>query len=203
MGSLLQPDQRRRYDEQFAAIRKMPTPILPDKRFEHSIESVGPGGFIRFEGKSYRVESINKYDREGYRWPELALYCLNDGATRYLEWEKEDEVSVFVTRRKLTFAEAGLGNKERLWEISEKESGQARVQGRVFEYHEDSPVRFFRDGQGEGKPFHQYLFAEAGEKAFVAIEEWGDDDEGYEHELALSEYLDPRAIETLVIGAAA
>lgn len=198
MSSLLQPDDRRRYDEQFAAIRKMPTPTPPEHRFQHSIERVGSGGYIRFEGKSYRVESVNEYEREGYRWPELVLFCLNDGSTQYLEWEKEDEVSVFVTRRKLTFEEAGLGDEERLWEISENESGQARVDGRVFQYHEDSSVRFFRDGQGKGTKFHQYLFAERGRKAFVAVEEWGDEDEGYEHELALSEYVNPRAIETLV-----
>ena len=59
METLLQPDQRRRYDEQFAAIRKMPTPIPEAKRFEHSIEDVGPGGYIRLEGKSYRCESVN------------------------------------------------------------------------------------------------------------------------------------------------
>ena len=198
--TLLAPELRRRYDEQFAAIRKLSSPIPAHKRFEHSIEQVQPGGFIRFENKSYRVESTNEYEREGYRWPELVLYCLQDGATTYLEWEKEDEVSVFVTRRKLTFAEAGLESKERLWEISEQESGRASWQGRTFEYHEDSPVRFFRDGKGEGTPFHQYLFAEEGQKAFVAIEEWGDDDEGYEHNLALSEYLNPAAIEVLSTG---
>lgn len=203
MEPLLSPDRRRRYDEQFAAIRRMPEPIRPEKRFEHSIEDVRPGGYIRFEGKSFRVEGTNEYEREGFRWPELILFRLNDGETVYLEWEKEDEVSVFVTRQKLTFAEVGLQNKERLWEISEEEEGEARLDGRVFEYHEDSGVRFFRDGEGEGEPFHQYLFGEDGGRAFVAIEEWGDDDEGYEHSLVLSEYLDPRKIEVLATGAEA
>ena len=202
MEPLLQPDQRRRYDEQFAAIRKMPTPTPEEKRFEHSIEDVQPGGYIRFEGKSFRCESINAYEREGFRWLELVLFCLNDGETTYLEWEKEDEVSVFVTRKKLTFEEAGIGSKERLWEISEKESGDARTQGRTFRYHEDSAVTFFRDAKGDGTPFHQYQFAESGERAYVSVEEWGDDDDGYEHSIALSEKLDPRSIETLVTGAA-
>lgn len=203
METLLQPDQKRRYDEQFAAIRKMPAPIPEARRFEHSIEQVGVGGYIRFEGKSFRCESVNAYEREGFRWLELVLYCLQTSATVYLEWEKEDEVTVFVTRRKLTFAEAGLGSKERLWEISEAESGEARVGGRVFHYHEDSAVTFFRDGQGDGTPFHQYQFAEEGGHAYVSVEEWGDDDEGYEHSIALSERLDPRSIEVLVTGAAA
>jgi hypothetical protein len=202
MADLLQPELRRRYDEQFAAIRKLVDPIPAAKRFQRSIEDVGPGGYIRFENKSFRVESMNKYEREGFRWPELVLFCLQDGETSYLEWEKEDEVSIFVTRRKLTFAEAGLRNKERLWEIAEAEEGEARWQNRVFEYHEDSPVTFFRDGKGEGTPFHQYLFAADGRKAFIAVEEWGDEDEGYEHSLAFTEYLNPRAIEVLATGAA-
>lgn len=202
MESLLQPDQRRRYDEQFAAIRKMPTPIPEEARFERSIEDVEAGGYIRFEGKSYRCESVNAYEREGFRWLELVLFCMNSGETTYLEWEKEDDVSVFVTRKKLTFEEAGLESKEKLWEISEKESGDTRAQGRTFHYHEDSAVTFFRDGKGEGTPFHQYQFAESGENAYVSVEEWGDDDDGYEHSIALSEKLDPRSIETLVTGAA-
>lgn len=203
MSALLQPDQARRYDEQFAAIRKMPTPIPPQSRFEHSIEEVGPGGYIRFEGKSYRCEGVNAYERDGFRWLELTLFCLNDAETYYLEWEKEDEVSVFVTRQKLTFAEAGIAGKEQLWEMSEEEEGEARFQGRVFYYHEDSAVTFFRDNKGEGTPFHQYQFAEDGNRAYISVEEWGDEDEGYEHSIALSEKLEPRAIETLVTGAAA
>jgi hypothetical protein len=197
---LLQPEQRRRYDEQFAAIRKMPPPIPDARRFEHSIEDVGPGGYIRFEGRSYRCEGVNAYEREGFRWLELVLFCLHNGETSYLEWEKEDEVMVFVTRRKLTFEEAGLQNKERLWEISEEESGQARFQGRVFHYHEDSEVTFFRDAKGEGTDFHQYQFAEKGNRAYISVEEWGDEDEGYEHSINLSEKLDARAIEVLVTG---
>ena len=202
MAELLQPELRRRYDEQFAAIRKLVDPIPPARRFQSSIENVGPGGYIRFENKSYRVESTNEYEREGFRWPELVLFCLQDGETSYLEWEKEDDVSIFVTRRKLTFAEAGLRNKERLWQIAEDEEGEARWQNRTFEYHEDSPVTFFRDGKGEGTPFHQYLFAANGRKAFIAVEEWGDEEEGYEHSLALTEHLNPRAIEVLATGVA-
>jgi len=200
---MLTPQQRRRYDEQFAAIRKMPQPIPPNERYAHSIEDVGPGGYIRFEGGSYRCESVNGYEREGFRWLELVLFCLNDAETYYLEWEKEDDVSVFVTRRKLTFAEAGIGTKERLWEMSEEGEGEARFGNRVFYYHEDSDVTFFRDNKGEGTPFYQYQFAEDGNRAYISVEEWGDEDEGYEHSINLSEQLDPRAIETLVTGAAA
>jgi hypothetical protein len=198
MNTLLAPEDVRSYDEQFAAIRAMHKPLAPAQRFEYSIENVEAGGYIRFEGKSYRVQSIFTYEREEYRWPELTLYCLNDGATQYLEWEKEDEVSVYVSREKLTFGQVGINNKEHLWEISEKESGRVRYDGRTFEYHEDSAVSYIRDEKSE--PFHQYLFAADANKAYISVEEWGDDDDGYEHNVTLSEKIDPRSIEVLVAG---
>ena len=201
MDALLAPEDVRSYDEQFAAIRAMLKPVTLAQRFENSIENVEAGGYIRFEGRSYRVQSIFTYERDGYRWPELTLYCLNDGATQYLEWEKEDEVSVYVSREKLTFGQVGINSKEHLWEISEKELGCVRYSGRTFEYHEDSAVSYIRDGKGE--PFHQYLFAADANQAYISVEEWGDDDDGYEHNIILSEKLDPRSIEVLVVGGAA
>ncbi len=198
MNTLLAPEDIRCYDEQFAAIRAMRKPVAPAQRFEYSIENVEADGYIRFERKSYRVQSIFTYEREGYRWPELTLYCLNDGATQYLEWEKEDEVSVYVSREKLTFGQVGINNKEHLWEISEKESGRVRYGGRTFEYHEDSAVSYIRDEKSE--PFHQYLFAADANEAYISVEEWGDDDDGYEHNVVLSEKIDPRSIEVLLAG---
>ena len=200
MASLLQPAERTRYDEQFAAIRRMPEPIPPNERFRASIEEVGVGGYIRFEGDSYEVKGINTYDREGAKWPELALFRLNDGTTHYLEWEKEDEVSVYVSRERLTFGQVGLRGKEHLWEISHAEAGEVRFGEKRYQYHEDSAVTFFRDSGDSGTPFHQYLFANADRTEFIGVEEWGDDDDGYEHNIILSSYLNPRAIEIIVKG---
>ena len=200
MASLLQPAERTRYDEQFAAIRSMAAPIPPQQRFRVSIEDVSVGGYIRFEGKAYEVKGINTYERDGARWPELSLYCLNDGKTQYLEWEKEDEVSVYVSRETLSFDQVGLRGKEHLWEISETEAGEVQYAGTRFSYHEDSRVKFFRDGGASGTPFHQYLFSNAERREYVGIEEWGDDNEGYEHNVILSAYMEPKAIEVIVEG---
>ena len=193
---LLDTATETRYREQFEAIRQMP----PPERFTHSIEDVGSGGYIRFEGKSYQVKGLNDYERQGYRWPELTIYCLNNGETSYLEWEKEDDVSVFVSREKLDFVRVGLESKEKLWKISDDEQGEARYGGKTFSYHEDSAVMFHRDQGDQATRFHQYLFAAPDRKAFIAIEEWGDDDEGYEHNVVLSEYIDPKAIDVLAVG---
>ena len=197
MASMLDPAERARIGSQFAAVRKMPVPIPARERYRYSIEQVGPGGYIRFEGKTYRVAGMNAYERYGVRWPELILYRLDDGETKYLEWEKEDEVSVYVSRDKLSFARVGIRNKEHLWEMSKAEEGSLQFGGRTFRYHEDSAVLFIRDGEGSGKPFHQYLFATSDRKAFVGVEEWGSESRGFEHNVILSDYLDPKAIEVL------
>ncbi len=196
--SLLQPAERARYDEQFAAIRGMPPPIPASERYRATIEEVGIGGYLRFADKAYLVKGMNAYEREGARWPELILYCLNDGETRYLEWEKEDEIAIYVSRETLSFAKVGLRGKEHLWEISEAEAGAVSYDGARFRYHEDSAVTFYRDSGETGTPFHQYLFKNDERRAYVSVEEWGDDEEGYEHNVILSAYLDPRSVEVLV-----
>ncbi len=202
MASLLQPAQRTRFDEQFAAARRLVSPIPKVERFQATIEEVGIGGYICFEGRTYEVKGINTYERGGARWPELALFRLNDGSTQYLEWEKEDEVSVYVSRETLSFEQVGLRGKEHLWEISEAERGEVRYKGKSYRYHEDSRVTFFRDSGTGGTPFHQYLFSSPDRREFVAVEEWGDEDDGYEHKVILSTYLDPKAIEVIVRGGA-
>lgn len=199
MESLLQPAERARYDEQFAAIRRMPEPIPLSERFRASIEKVGIGGYIRFERHTYEVKGINVYEREGSRWPELVLYRLNDGSTQYLEWEREDEISVYVSRERLSFNSVGLRDKEHLWQISQAQKGQVRYKSQAFHYHEDSAVTFYRDAGKTGTPFHQYLFKRANRREFIGVEEWGNEKDGFDHNVILSTYLDPKAIEVLVM----
>ena len=178
----------------------MPPPIRPEQRFRASIEAVGIGGYIGFERRTYRVNGTNTYERDGVQWPELVLFRLNDGTTQYLEWEKGDEISVYVSRATLSFEEVGLKGKEQLWEISRAEEGTVAYDGKTYRYHEDSAVTFFRDSGTAGTPFRQYLFANENRQEFVGVEEWGSEREGYEHNVMLSAYLDPGAIEVLVKG---
>ncbi len=197
MAPLLEPAERSRIDEQFATVRRMPATIPASERYRHSIEQVGIGGYLRFEDFTYRVVGRNIYERLGVRWPELVLYRLEDGAKMYLEWEKEDEVSVYVSRATLSFDSVGIRDREHLRSMAASGSGSVQHKGATFRYHEDSPVTFIRDGEEPGRPFRQYLFASEKRDAFVGVEEWGDADRGFEHNVILSEYLDPKAIEVL------
>ena len=132
MASLLDTATKKRYDEQFAAIRQLAAAVPPKERYKLSIEDVRVGGLLKFGRKSHLVRGINTYEREGFRWPELVLYCLQDGQTSYLEWEKGDEVSVFVSLEKLSFAQVGIQGKEQLWKISEDEEGSAHYRGQPY-----------------------------------------------------------------------
>lgn len=198
MAPLLEPAERARIAEQFAAVRRMSAPIPASERYRHSIEQVGVGGYLRFEDFTYRVVGRNVYERHGVRWPELVLYRLEDGGTMYLEWEKEDEVSVYVSRAALSLDSVGIRDRDHLRSMAASGSGSVQHDGATFRYHEDSSVTFIRDGKGPGRPFRQYLFASAKRDAFVGVEEWGDADRGFEHNVILSEYVDPKAIEVLV-----
>lgn len=197
---LLDTATAQRYNEQFALIRSLPTPIPQSERYRFSIEAVGADGVIKFGGRTYKVTGVNEYERDGFRWPELTLFCLNTGEVKYLEWEKEDEISVFVSLEKLTFQQVGLRNQDQLWQISEDEEGALRHNGIRYDYHEDSGVKFIRDGKGDGQDFHQYLFASGEKNNYICIEEWGNDDDGYEHNVIMSGKLNPKAIEVLSTG---
>ena len=200
MASLLKRSERTSYDRRFAVVRQMPTPIPPGERYRIGIDMVGVGGYIRFEGNTFAVQRINTYERQGARWPELELYCLDDGSSRYLEWEREDEISVYVSRAKLDLGTVGIRNEEHLWKMAHDQDGSLRHAGETFRYHEDSQVGFRRDGKGEPTPFRQYLFASANKRRFLCVEEWGSREDGHEHNVILSEYLDPSSIEVLAKG---
>ena len=200
MASLLKPSERVSYDRRFAAVRAMPVPIPPGERFRVGIDRVGVGGYIRFEGNTFAVQRINTYERQGAQWPELELYCLEDGSTRYLEWEREDEISVYLSREKLDFGTVGIRSAEHLRKMADAQDGSLRHAGETFRYHEDSQVGFRRDGTGEPTPFRQYLFASRQKGRFLCVEEWGNHRDGFEHNVILSEYLDPSSIEVLAKG---
>ncbi len=200
MPSLLKPSERAAYDRRFALVRAMPRPIAPEERFRVGIDQVGVEGYLKFEGQTFHVQRVNGYERQGASWPELELYCLEDGSTRYLEWEQEDEISVYVSRETLDFPRVGIRDAAHLRKMSQAEQGSLAYGGERFRYHEDSQITFRRDRTGEPTPFRQYLFASQKKRAYLCVEEWGNEREGYEHKVILSDYVDPRSIEVLVAG---
>jgi len=196
------PDQRgalRRLDRQFDAIRAMPEPIAPRDRYRHGIEDVRAGAYLRVAGEIHRVESVSEYRDKSSRWHELELLGLECGESRYVEWEKDDEIEISVNGPELSLADVGVSADD-VEEMSEEEEGQITFEGRTYHYDDDYGATYHRSGSSEGEKVYFYDFETSDERYCLTIEEWGDQQQGYEYAAFVSEYLEPDAIEVVSLG---
>ncbi|MFQ5796084.1 MAG: DUF4178 domain-containing protein [Candidatus Bipolaricaulia bacterium] len=205
---------KRRLDTQFAAIRSLnPSRLIAEgERYRYTIERVQTGGFIRFNGKTHRIEAVGRYQEadESFEhttdneWFELRLFCLETGETVYLEWEKDDEVEISITTDTLKFSELRDDEGESIDDddldqiADEKEDIVYR--GQTFSYEDDYAATYYGDDDKEGERAYFYDFV-ARDKT-LTIEEWVVDLERdkYDYRIYLSENIDPDAIEVLAVG---
>ncbi len=198
----MKPDQRaalRRLDRQFDAIRAMPQPIPPRERYRHGIEDVGEGAYLRVGNECHCVESISEYREKKSRWHELELFGLTSGRTSYLEWEKDDEIEISVNGPELSLADVGVSADD-VEEMSEEEEGQITFEGRTYHYDDDYGATYHRSGSSEGEKVYFYDFETKDERFCLTVEEWGDESDGYEYVAFVSEYVEPDAIEIVVLA---
>lgn len=196
------PEERaalRRIEKQFDAIRAMPTPIPPHERHRHTIENVQAGGYVRVRGGLYRVVEVSHYQQKKERWFELELFGLEDGETLYVEWERDDEVEISINEPKFKLRELGVSADE-IEAMSDEEEGELSIGGRTFHYDDDYKATFHRGGASDGEKVYCYDFETRDERHCLTVEEWGDESDGYEYEVYVSEYADVDAVEVLVTG---
>jgi hypothetical protein len=192
----------RRIDRQFDALRAMPEPIPARERYKHTVESLAKGGYLRFRGELYRVDDVHTYrEKDGSTWEELELLGLISGETRFLEWERDDELEVSWNDRPVKLADIGTTPDE-IERIADAESGSIQYAGKTFRYDDDYSAVFLRSGTGEPEPVYFYDFETSDEEWCLTVEEWGDADSGYEYEVYQSEYIEADAIEVLATGGA-
>ena len=189
----------RRLDKQFDAIRSMPVPIPRAERYRSSIEQVGARGYIRVVGQLCQVLDVHRYREKKWEWYEIELFNIESGDTLYLEWEKDDELEVSLNQPPITLRDIGATADE-IEEMSDEEEGTIRYDGKSYEYEDDYGAVFYRGGAGEGEPVYVYDFETSDERWCLTVEEWGDERDGYEYEVYVSEYLEPETIEVLVVG---
>ncbi len=206
----LSQDFRRRLDEQFDAVRRMPPPLPPDERHRHVVSDVAEGGYLRFEGHTYLAREVSRYagldgstGRESWEWFELKLFRLEDSETIYMEWEEDDELEIYLATDKLAFRDLEDDEGEPIDETDlDRIVAGSRVivcDGTAFDYRNDYPARFYRGGK-KGRPQDAYFYDFAtpgGER--LTVEEWTTG--GREsYEIYLSRELSPRAVEVLSTG---
>lgn len=199
------PEQRtalRRVDRQFDSVRNMPEPIPPRERYRHGIQDLGVGSFLRCQGQLYQVVAISEYREKSERWYELECFSLTSGVTTYIEWERDDEIEVSVNGPELSLAQVGV-TADRVERMSDEESGSISFEGRSYHYDDDYAATYHRESSASGEKVYFYDFETKDEKYCLTVEEWGDESSGYEYMAFVSEYVDPDAIEVVVLEGAA
>jgi hypothetical protein len=204
---------RIKYDGVFATIRTINplSVIIESQRYASTIDQVKKGGCIRFDDKTFVVTELSHYrdcnagfkKPTGKPWYELKLFCLETGETVYLEWEKDDEVEVWVTTAEINFT--GLYDKDgqpltadMLDRIVDKESAVSREIAR-YEYDDDYPCLYYRDGQGDGEPVFMYEFA-AGKDSQLSFEKWAGENGKSDWQVFLSKQISSKSIEVISLG---
>lgn len=206
----------RRFDRQFEAIRTL-TPERVRAATERAgrwIVELGAGGFLRCGGRTYRVEGIAQYHetdekryeaRIGEPWIEYALVELETGETCYVEWEQDDALEIYFTRRRLRFRdladEDGAAVDEDDLDPATESEDSFFLDDREFAYEDDYAAVYRRDrGDAKEEPVYFYEFlADNGD--VLTVEEWigraAAEDSDYQ--LWLSERLEPDAVEIIAL----
>ena len=202
----MKPEQRaalRRLDQQFDALRAMPEPLPKRERYKYGIEDLGVGAYFRIGGELRQVVSISEYRDKSSKWHELEVFGVETGETNYVEWEKDDEVEISLNGSELSLSDVGV-TADQVEEISEEEKGTISYGGRTYQYDDDYAATYHRGGDGakggSGEKVYFYDFETKDEKWCLTVEEWGDKSEGYEYSVFVSEFLEPDAVEVLVVA---
>ncbi len=206
----MKPEQRaalRRLDQQFDAVRAMPEPLPQRERYKHGIEDLEVGAYFRIGGELRQVVSMSEYRDKTSKWHELEVFGVETGETTYVEWEKDDEVEISLNGPELSLSDVGVTADE-VEEMSDEDEGTISYGGRKYHYDDDYGATYHRGGGAagdsgdSGEKVYFYDFETKDEKWCLTVEEWGDESEGYEYSVFVSEYYEPDAVEVLVVAGA-
>ncbi len=199
-----------RLDRQFGSIRTLTKPIARAERSNFDITSVKKGGFIRFSGQVYQVTEVSTYQETddsfkkklSFVSTELALFNVLTGETIYVEWDRDDEVTVWrsVSKVKTTQIIDEDGNAVDTEDLDEYcEAGEElKVNRKVYEYDDDWPAVYKRSADAKPIKVYFYEFA-ASDGENLTIEEWQEGEED-SYEAWLSVSLPVRSIEVIATG---
>lgn len=197
-------------------IRTAPAPLPVEDRHKHDLRAVKKGGLLRFKGRTWRVTDLTVYNetdnsfkkQKGYQIFELTCTSLETGETRYVEWEFDDELEIYVTTKKLRFGslrriETGGPLKVEILDHLEHDEDGVAVDGRQYWIDRNDCWAAIWTPLGKNPcaaRFYEFYLEgdDDGEKP-LTIEVWIEGDEK-EPEVYLSEKASPRDFEVLALG---
>lgn len=214
---MLSDTERRVFDARFDALFAIdPTKVIKKgNRHGASITEVEKGGVLRFRHDVFVVtdvatctETDEKYKKhKDYFSTEFTLYSLKTGETRYLEWEKDDDVEISLTERKLKRAELrskltySNGEPVDLDDMDDvADDGTDLVfEGKVYSYDDDWPARYVSQDGRTGNVYI-YEFGDASQQHWLTIEAWQEEGGGEDFEVFVSSNIKPAEIEIISLG---
>ena len=199
--------------KQFDAVRKLsPEKLIPEKeRWKHTIKEVKQDGFIRYDGKTYSVMEVGKYQgfneqftrKTGLPWFELKLFCIDTAEILNLEWEEDDEIKASITLKSLRFSdlsddEGNAVDEDDLDQIAQ-DKDVICLDGKKFNYNDDYAAKYYRGVVKKGgEKVYSYEF-ESSDGNCLTIEEWQSGGKE-EYNIYLSRKIDANSIEVLASG---
>ena len=214
--AILNPKDARRYNQLFDAVQGIDPDTLTAAadRYKLDITTLGSNGVIKLNDRHFLVQEVALYHetdetfntRTGESWPEYVLLELSSGEKLYLEWEEDDEISMYVTETQLRFSDLsddanGSIDEDDLDQISEEEDS-VFYNGKKYGYDDDYAATY--QASREEKPAENAFFYEFLDKNAncITIEEWEVDrqKDKYEYQLFHSRKIDPDMVEIISTG---
>lgn len=182
-------------NKKFGLIRGL-NPVPLKKRHSLSLLNVKIGSYLVVEGNIFKVEDKYTYKNKSESWDEFKLVNVMTLETRFMEIEEDDDIIVYLTQKEVKMRD--LPDTDDIEDMSERESGEIRLNGKTFYYDDDYKAKFSRDGSDKEMKVYFYDF-EADDGTLLTVEEWEVNKEEYEYEAWLSKEYPALYIEILQI----
>lgn len=169
--------------------------VVPlEKRHTLSLLNLKKGSFLQLGDDTLYVEDVYTYTEKGGEWKEFKLVNIMTLDVSFMEVEEDDSIIVTLTEKEVSMR--NLPHTDDIEEMSEEEEGEIIVDGTRFYYDDDYKAKFSREGSTKKEKVYFYDF-EADNGKMLTVEEWGNDEDGYEYEAFISSEVHASSVEIL------
>ena len=145
----------------------------PDPLRELTLSNLKVGYFLDYDLMTWEVTAYNVYDfSEGDKAHEWQLKSSEE--TVYLELESDDE-DYWSWNRSIPFGSLDSGLKEHIQQHGDPPD-EIEFEGMTYYLKETAGGHFLKGGQGPGREFLRWSFADESGKKLLEIEQWGEND---------------------------
>jgi hypothetical protein len=169
-----------KFEKTFSTLRTLENVLPKNERHKYSIVDLNTNSFLKLNKELFKVMGKFLYSAGGDKWIELELFSLSTGETKYIEYEIDDTVEIYLTVKSFNVRELAE-SMDQIEDIADNESGSVIFDNKKFIYDDDYKASFSRTEKGEKEKVYMYEFSDESETTFLTIEEWGNESDGYDY----------------------